>query len=226
MKPRYQRLYQLQQKYQPSIPRHMHFLRLAVLREFSLPDGLLPVIRDPCQYYPHSKLIKKQYGIVQGYRYYRKLREASCSTPSTSRPDVAVCPSTPALTPTHPSTTRSGGHSLTLNKLVAGPMRKIHLMKQTTNNNNEPTAGGKKRDDVIDYVPVKMGELTLTGQSTTLTSTDFSKERTLPFSPTTSNLPDIANYPTNSSGANQLVGVDNLTYRNDSSDSDKDTLRR
>ena len=50
------RLHSLQQKYQPIIPRHMHFLRLTALREHSLPEGLITVLRDPCQYYPGSKV--------------------------------------------------------------------------------------------------------------------------------------------------------------------------
>ena len=108
------RLHQLQQKYEPSIPRHMHFLRLAVLREFSYPDGLLPVIRDPCQFYSQSKIVKQQYGIVQGYRYYRKLREVT-GTPMTTRPDVAVCPTTPK-TP-QASRLHSARGSLSFNKV-------------------------------------------------------------------------------------------------------------
>jgi hypothetical protein len=124
-----QRLYQLQQKYQPSIPRHMHFLRLAVLREFSLPDGLLPVIRDPCQYYPLSKSIKQQYGIVQGYRYYRKLRELESNPPSSSRPpDVAIFPSNPCIIAPQGerSTIRT---ALTLNK-VHKILRKIDSFRE------------------------------------------------------------------------------------------------
>lgn len=50
------RLHSLQQKHQPIIPRHMHFLRLTALREHSLPDGLIAVLRDPCQYFPGSKV--------------------------------------------------------------------------------------------------------------------------------------------------------------------------
>ena len=181
----------------------MHFLRLAVLREFSLPDGLLPVIRDPCQYYPHSKLIKQQYGIVQGYRYYRKLREVT-STPSCSRPDVTVCPSTPS-TPLHGATSLRAG--LTLNKLVSNPIRKLHALKR------EPGAPSKVTDDVIDYVPVKTSLI----KDGTIAAIDFAKDSTLPYGAVATLLPDVATY---GSGNSNQLGVDNLTYRNDSSDSD------
>ena len=174
----------------------MHFLRLAVLREFSLPDGLLPVIRDPCQYYPHSKVIKKQYGIVQGYRYYRKLREVT-STPLSTRPDVAVCPGTPG-TPVHPGPS-SIRTSLTLNKFVPTPIRKLQFKREN------------KTDDVIDYVPVS------SPVKDPNAGIDFSKDATLPYG-TQPTLPDIANY---GSGNSSQLGVDNLTYRNDSSDSDR-----
>jgi hypothetical protein len=64
-------------------------------------------------------------------------------------------------------------------------------------NNNE------KINNIIDYIP---GGLTLDSK--------YSKAVTLPFAHV---LPDIANSGSNSS----QLGVDNLTYRNDSSDSDR-----
>lgn len=146
------RLHSLQQKHQPHIPRHMHFLRLTVLREFSLPDGLIPVLRDPCQYYPGSKSIKHNYALVQRYRYYKKLND-NCSSPTSPccQPDVTVFPFSPP-------TSSPQKYSSTLVRLMQSPVRKIRqnfrsmTMQEKSDN----------QTSFIDYIPSKNGKLPTT----------------------------------------------------------------
>lgn len=200
------RLHQLQQKFQPSIPRHLHYLRIAVLREFGLPESLIHVIRDPCQYYPNCKNIRRQFGIVQGFRYYRKLREVASSPPlSVKQPDVTACSTTPIGSPRslsddtyinhHPQSSRSC-QKTERNSLSSVKPFSARLLDLTRINS---TVGSRKKtkNDRVDYVPINKGDT-------------YDQSATLEFA-----LPDCV-----ASGRN---GIENLTYRNDSSTESENT---